>query len=128
MGTGRRVCVAVVLTYSLCITEPRGLLCCSDISKLCDGIGDKIPLMFQNISGFSIGLVISLIKSWKLSLAILSTSPLIMAASALCSRVSKLILVLAAEEEAQCLPNLQKREVFILPVYSAQSVRVFIDL
>ncbi|XP_032764763.1 ATP-binding cassette sub-family B member 5 [Rattus rattus] len=58
-----------------------------DISKLCDGIGDKIPLMFQNISGFSIGLVISLIKSWKLSLAILSTSPLIMAASALCSRM-----------------------------------------
>ncbi|XP_076777029.1 ATP-binding cassette sub-family B member 5 [Arvicanthis niloticus] len=58
-----------------------------DINKLCDGIGDKIPLMFQNISGFSIGLVISLIKSWKLSLVVLSTSPLIMASSALCSRM-----------------------------------------
>lgn len=111
LGKGRRsVCVALVLTHSLRLTEPREFLCCSDINKLCDGIGDKIPLMFQNISGFSIGLVISLIKSWKLSLVVLSTSPLIMASSALCSRVSKLVLVLAAKEGAQCLPNLQKRD------------------
>ncbi|XP_028629035.1 ATP-binding cassette sub-family B member 5 [Grammomys surdaster] len=66
-----------------------------DINKLCDGIGDKIPLMFQNISGFSVGLVISLIKSWKLSLVVLSTSPLIMASSALCS---KMIILLTSKE------------------------------
>ncbi|XP_051009908.1 ATP-binding cassette sub-family B member 5 [Acomys russatus] len=58
-----------------------------DINKVCDGIGDKIALLFQNISGFSIGLVMSLIKSWKLSLVVLSVSPFIMASSAACSRM-----------------------------------------
>ncbi|XP_027272219.1 ATP-binding cassette sub-family B member 5 isoform X3 [Cricetulus griseus] len=58
-----------------------------DINKICDGIGDKIALLFQNMSGFSIGLVMSLIKSWKLSLVVLSTSPLIIASSAVCSRM-----------------------------------------
>ncbi|XP_076407695.1 ATP-binding cassette sub-family B member 5 isoform X3 [Peromyscus maniculatus bairdii] len=58
-----------------------------DINKICDGIGDKIALLFQNMSGFSIGLVMSLMKSWKLSLVVLSTSPAIMVSSAVCSRM-----------------------------------------
>ncbi|KAL6081798.1 hypothetical protein STEG23_030119, partial [Scotinomys teguina] len=58
-----------------------------DINKICDGIGDKIALLFQNTSGFSIGLVMSLMKSWKLSLVALATSPVIMVSSAVCSRM-----------------------------------------
>ncbi|XP_027629986.1 LOW QUALITY PROTEIN: ATP-binding cassette sub-family B member 5 [Tupaia chinensis] len=58
-----------------------------DINKINDGIGDKIALLFQNISTFSIGLLIGLVKGWKLTLVTLSTSPLIMASAAVCSRM-----------------------------------------
>ncbi|XP_016072489.1 PREDICTED: ATP-binding cassette sub-family B member 5 [Miniopterus natalensis] len=58
-----------------------------DINKINDGIGDKIALLFQNVSTFSIGLVIGLVKGWKLTLVTLSTSPLIIASAALFSRI-----------------------------------------
>ncbi|XP_023071719.1 ATP-binding cassette sub-family B member 5 [Piliocolobus tephrosceles] len=58
-----------------------------DIDKISDGIGDKIALLFQNMSTFSIGLAIGLVKGWKLTLVTLSTSPLIMASAAACSRM-----------------------------------------
>ncbi|XP_023565615.1 ATP-binding cassette sub-family B member 5 [Octodon degus] len=59
-----------------------------DINKISEGIGDKIALLFQNISTFSIGLTVGFVKGWKLTLVTLSTSPLIMASAAMCSRVS----------------------------------------
>ncbi|XP_026264294.2 ATP-binding cassette sub-family B member 5 [Urocitellus parryii] len=58
-----------------------------DINKISDGIGDKIALLFQNMSTFSIGLAIGFVKGWKLTLVTLSTSPLIMASAAMCSRM-----------------------------------------
>ncbi|XP_036182886.1 ATP-binding cassette sub-family B member 5 [Myotis myotis] len=58
-----------------------------DINKINDGIGDKIALLFQNLSTFSIGLVIGMVKGWKLTLVTLSTSPLIIASAAMCSRI-----------------------------------------
>ncbi|KAM6151996.1 ATP-binding cassette sub-family B member 5 [Erethizon dorsatum] len=58
-----------------------------DISKISEGIGDKIALLFQNMSTFSIGLTIGFVKGWKLTLVALSTSPLIMASAAMCSRM-----------------------------------------
>ncbi|XP_004702768.1 ATP-binding cassette sub-family B member 5 [Echinops telfairi] len=58
-----------------------------DINKINDGIGDKFVLLFQNISTFSIGLTIGLVKGWKLALVTLSTAPLIMASAAVCSRM-----------------------------------------
>ncbi|XP_040820748.1 ATP-binding cassette sub-family B member 5 isoform X1 [Ochotona curzoniae] len=58
-----------------------------DITKISDGIGDKLALLFQNMSTFSIGLAVGLAKGWKLTLVTLSTSPLIMASAAACSRV-----------------------------------------
>ncbi|XP_007980116.2 ATP-binding cassette sub-family B member 5 [Chlorocebus sabaeus] len=58
-----------------------------DIDKISDGIGDKISLLFQNMSTFSIGLAVGLVKGWKLTLVTLSTSPLIMASAAACSRM-----------------------------------------
>ncbi|XP_054420503.1 ATP-binding cassette sub-family B member 5 [Pteronotus mesoamericanus] len=58
-----------------------------DINKINDGIGDNIALLFQNMSTFSIGLVIGLVKGWKLTLVTLSTSPLIIASAAMFSRI-----------------------------------------
>ncbi|EPY83261.1 hypothetical protein CB1_000577008 [Camelus ferus] len=58
-----------------------------DINKINDGIGDKIALLFQNMSTFSIGLAIGLVKGWKLTLVTLSTSPLIIASAAMFSRI-----------------------------------------
>ncbi|XP_006880348.1 PREDICTED: multidrug resistance protein 1-like [Elephantulus edwardii] len=58
-----------------------------DINKITDGIGDKFALLFQNLSTFSIGLTIGLMKGWKLTLVTLSTAPLVMASAAMCSRM-----------------------------------------
>ncbi|XP_066095034.1 ATP-binding cassette sub-family B member 5 [Saccopteryx bilineata] len=58
-----------------------------DINKINDGIGDKITLLFQNLSTFSVGLMIGLVKGWKLTLVTLSTSPLIIASAAMFSRI-----------------------------------------
>ncbi|XP_059251683.1 ATP-binding cassette sub-family B member 5 [Mustela nigripes] len=59
----------------------------NDINKISDGIGEKIALLFQNISTFSIGLAVGLVKGWKLTLVILSTSPLIIASATIFSRI-----------------------------------------
>ncbi|XP_069852222.1 ATP-binding cassette sub-family B member 5 isoform X5 [Dipodomys merriami] len=66
-----------------------------DINKISDGIGDKIALLFQNMSTFTIGLAVGLMKGWKLTLVTLSTSPLIMASVAVCSRM---VISLTSEE------------------------------
>ncbi|XP_060052095.1 ATP-binding cassette sub-family B member 5 [Erinaceus europaeus] len=66
-----------------------------DINKINDGIGDKIALLFQNISTFSIGLAIGLVKGWKLTLVTLSTSPLIIASAAM---FSKIVISLTSKE------------------------------
>ncbi|KAM6202323.1 ATP-binding cassette sub-family B member 5 [Rhynchocyon petersi] len=58
-----------------------------DINKINDGIGDKFALLFQNLSTFIIGLVVGLVKGWKLTLVTLSTAPLIMASAAVCYRM-----------------------------------------
>ncbi|KAB0396205.1 hypothetical protein E2I00_007053, partial [Balaenoptera physalus] len=58
-----------------------------DINKINDGIGDKIALLFQNMSTFSVGLAIGLVKGWKLTLVTLSTSPLILASAAMFSKI-----------------------------------------
>ncbi|XP_058534063.1 ATP-binding cassette sub-family B member 5 [Ochotona princeps] len=58
-----------------------------DITKISDGIGDKLALLFQNMSTFTIGLAVGLATGWKLTLVTLSTSPLIMASAAACSRI-----------------------------------------
>ncbi|XP_019299110.2 ATP-binding cassette sub-family B member 5 [Panthera pardus] len=66
-----------------------------DINKINDGIGDKIALLFQNMSTFSIGLAIGLVKGWKLTLVTLSTSPLIIASAAM---FSKIMISLSSKE------------------------------
>ena len=71
----------------------------SDINKINDGIGDKIALLFQNMSTFSVGLAIGLVKGWKLTLVTLSTSPLIIASAAIFSRVGKMANAVLTESK-----------------------------
>ncbi|CAM2105501.1 ATP-binding cassette sub-family B member 5 isoform X1 [Lepidochelys kempii] len=66
-----------------------------DINKINDGIGDKVAQLFQNMSTFTVGIVIGFVKGWKLTLVILSTSPLIVLSAAFCS---KMIITLTSKE------------------------------
>nr|AJG01604.1 ATP-binding cassette sub-family B MDR/TAP member 1 [Dreissena polymorpha] len=49
----------------------------SDISKIHDGIGDKVGAFFQWMSAFVIGFIVGFIYGWKLTLVILAISPLL---------------------------------------------------
>jgi ABC-type multidrug transport system fused ATPase/permease subunit len=60
----------------------------SDVSKINDGIGDKIGMFFQSITTFLAGFIIGFISGWKLTLVILAVSPLIGLSSALWAKVS----------------------------------------
>ncbi|XP_029414181.1 multidrug resistance protein 2 isoform X2 [Nannospalax galili] len=48
-----------------------------DISKINDGIGEKIGMLFQYITTFFAGFIIGFTSGWKLTLVILAVSPLI---------------------------------------------------
>ena len=48
----------------------------SDLDKLHDGIGDKLSYLIQFIATFFGGLVISFLKSWKVSLLLLGFIPI----------------------------------------------------
>ncbi|EDL14680.1 ATP-dependent translocase ABCB1 [Mus musculus] len=58
-----------------------------DVSKINDGIGDKIGMFFQSITTFLAGFIIGFISGWKLTLVILAVSPLIGLSSALWAKV-----------------------------------------
>ncbi|XP_028631884.1 multidrug resistance protein 1B isoform X2 [Grammomys surdaster] len=58
-----------------------------DVSKINDGIGDKIGMFFQNMTTFLAGFIIGFISGWKLTLVILAVSPLIGLSSALWAKV-----------------------------------------
>ncbi|XP_072109854.1 ATP-dependent translocase ABCB1 isoform X1 [Mobula birostris] len=48
-----------------------------DISKISDGIGDKISILIQTLTTFIAGFAIGFIKGWKLALVILAVSPVL---------------------------------------------------
>ncbi|XP_032762928.1 phosphatidylcholine translocator ABCB4 isoform X3 [Rattus rattus] len=58
-----------------------------DVSKINDGIGDKLGMFFQSITTFSAGFIIGFISGWKLTLVILAVSPLIGLSSAMWAKV-----------------------------------------
>ncbi|KAL4646916.1 multidrug resistance protein 1-like isoform X1 [Arapaima gigas] len=57
-----------------------------DINTIHDGLGDKICIFVQLFCTFIAGLVIGLVKGWKLTLVILSVSPLIAGSAAVWSK------------------------------------------
>ncbi|KAJ1100830.1 hypothetical protein NDU88_005905 [Pleurodeles waltl] len=58
-----------------------------DISKINEGIGDKLAMLFQSVSTFITGFVIGFIKGWKLTLVILAISPLMGLSAAVWSKI-----------------------------------------
>ncbi|XP_032093915.1 ATP-dependent translocase ABCB1 isoform X1 [Thamnophis elegans] len=48
-----------------------------DVSKINEGIGEKIGMLIQGISAFLSGFIVGFIKGWKLTLVILAVSPVL---------------------------------------------------
>ncbi|XP_078273190.1 ATP-dependent translocase ABCB1-like isoform X1 [Rhinoraja longicauda] len=58
-----------------------------DISKIYDGIGDKIGILIQSLTSFIAGFVIGFIKGWKLALVILAVSPILGICAAIWAKI-----------------------------------------
>ncbi|XP_064300752.1 ATP-dependent translocase ABCB1 isoform X2 [Phalacrocorax carbo] len=58
-----------------------------DVSKISEGIGDKIGLLVQSLTSFVAGFVVGLIRGWKLTLVILAVSPVLGLSAALWAKV-----------------------------------------
>ncbi|XP_009954286.1 PREDICTED: multidrug resistance protein 1-like, partial [Leptosomus discolor] len=58
-----------------------------DVSKINEGIGDKVGLLVQSLTTFIAGFVVGLIRGWKLTLVILAVSPVLGLSAALWAKV-----------------------------------------
>ena len=65
----------------------------SDISKIHDGIGDKLGGFFQWFCAFLAGFIVGFIYGWKLTLVILAISPLLAGSAFVMTKVTCLELV-----------------------------------
>lgn len=59
----------------------------SDVSKINEGIGDKIGLLVQSLTTFVTGFIVGLVRGWKLTLVILAVSPVLGLSAALWAKV-----------------------------------------
>ncbi|XP_015708893.1 ATP-dependent translocase ABCB1-like isoform X4 [Coturnix japonica] len=58
-----------------------------DVSKINEGIGDKIGLLIQSETTFLTGFIVGLIRGWKLTLVILAVSPVLGLSAALWAKI-----------------------------------------
>uniref|UniRef100_A0A5F9DNH6 ATP binding cassette subfamily B member 1 n=1 Tax=Oryctolagus cuniculus TaxID=9986 RepID=A0A5F9DNH6_RABIT len=58
-----------------------------DVSKINDGIGDKIGMFFQSMSTFFTGFIVGFTRGWKLTLVILAISPVLGLSAALWAKI-----------------------------------------
>ncbi|XP_062350659.1 ATP-dependent translocase ABCB1 [Cinclus cinclus] len=58
-----------------------------DVSKINEGIGDKVGLLVQSLTTFVAGFIVGLIRGWKLTLVILAVSPVLGLSAALWAKV-----------------------------------------
>nr|AQV04124.1 phosphatidylcholine translocator ABCB4 [Castor fiber] len=58
-----------------------------DISKISEGIGDKVGMFFQAIATFSAGFIVGFIRGWKLTLVIMAISPLLGLSAAVWAKI-----------------------------------------
>ncbi|XP_072707607.1 ATP-dependent translocase ABCB1 isoform X2 [Ciconia boyciana] len=58
-----------------------------DVSKINEGIGDKIGLLVQSLTTFITGFIVGLIRGWKLTLVILAVSPVLGLSAAIWAKV-----------------------------------------
>ena len=73
------IIIVVILLYSESLSTNTQLTMCfliiSDVTKIQNGIGDKVGMVIQSVSMFLSGFVIGFVYSWKLTLVILSLTP-----------------------------------------------------
>ncbi|XP_068942330.1 ATP-dependent translocase ABCB1 [Petaurus breviceps papuanus] len=58
-----------------------------DVSKINEGIGDKIGILFQAVATFLTGFIVGFSRGWKLTLVILAISPVLGVSSAIWAKV-----------------------------------------
>jgi len=91
----KKYCQSVLYPENSFIWCPHFLICLniicffSDISKINEGIGEKIAMFFQAVATFFTGFIVGFTKGWKLTLVILALSPVLGFSSALWAKVGK---------------------------------------
>lgn len=58
-----------------------------DVSKINEGIGDKIGIFFQSIATFFTGFIVGFTRGWKLTLVILAISPVLGLSAAIWAKI-----------------------------------------
>lgn len=58
-----------------------------DVSKINEGIGDKIGMFFQSIATFFTGFIVGFTRGWKLTLVILAISPVLGLSAAIWAKI-----------------------------------------
>lgn len=58
-----------------------------DVSKINEGIGDKIGILFQSMATFFTGFIVGFTRGWKLTLVILAISPVLGLSAALWAKI-----------------------------------------
>ncbi|GAB1289407.1 Phosphatidylcholine translocator ABCB4 [Apodemus speciosus] len=61
--------------------------CFTDISKISEGIGDKVGMFFQAIATFFAGFIVGFIRGWKLTLVIMAISPILGLSTAVWAKI-----------------------------------------
>ena len=64
-----------------------GVIFFSDISKISEGIGDKVGMFFQAIATFFAGFIVGFLRGWKLTLVIMAISPILGLSTAVWAKV-----------------------------------------
>ncbi|KAG8508441.1 Phosphatidylcholine translocator ABCB4, partial [Galemys pyrenaicus] len=58
-----------------------------DISKISEGIGDKVGMFFQAVATFFAGFIVGFIRGWKLTLVIMAISPILGLSAAIWAKI-----------------------------------------
>uniref|UniRef100_A0A8C8ZZZ0 P-type phospholipid transporter n=1 Tax=Prolemur simus TaxID=1328070 RepID=A0A8C8ZZZ0_PROSS len=58
-----------------------------DISKITEGIGDKVGMFFQAVATFFAGFIVGFIRGWKLTLVIMAISPILGLSAAVWAKI-----------------------------------------
>ncbi|XP_027429370.1 phosphatidylcholine translocator ABCB4 isoform X2 [Zalophus californianus] len=58
-----------------------------DISKISEGIGDKVGMFFQAVATFFAGFIVGFVRGWKLTLVIMAISPILGLSAAVWAKI-----------------------------------------
>uniref|UniRef100_A0A7N5K2F0 P-type phospholipid transporter n=1 Tax=Ailuropoda melanoleuca TaxID=9646 RepID=A0A7N5K2F0_AILME len=58
-----------------------------DISKISEGIGDKVGMFFQAVATFFAGFIVGFVRGWKLTLVIMAISPILGLSTAVWAKI-----------------------------------------